>query len=284
MKNSNNKISLQNQTNWILQEKYQGKLNRAARRDIGRLRAGEPVDYIIGFVEFLGCKIDLSKKPLIPRPETEYLVQKAIKEMCHNSHGRDNQSTNVLDMFSGSGCIGVSIMRHIKGATVVFAEKNTNFIKQIKINLEINKNLISNQPSGVPAGPARRLEMRLQSKMDKKRYKIIQTDIFSNIKGKYDYIFANPPYIPTARKNKIQKSVLGYEPRQALFGGMDGLFYIRKFLTQAKNFLNENGRIYMEFDPIQKNKIDKLMKGYGYKSFNFYKDQYIKWRYLSAQK
>lgn len=236
---------------WLLKEKYRGKPNTQFHKDVARLKEGEPIDYVIGFTEFLNCKINLSKKPLIPRPETEFWVQKAIGELKVIKLS----SYKVLDIFAGSGCGGISIMRHIGHAKVTFADVDKNAILQIKINCHINV-------------------------IDKKRYAIIQSDIFSKVKGKFDYVFANPPYIPVSRKNKIQRSVLDYEPSLALFGGQDGLLYIRKFLASAKNFLNENGKIYMEFDFVQKNQIEKIMKKYRYRKAEFFKDQYAKWRWV----
>ena len=85
-------------------------------------------------------------------------------------------------------------------------------------------------------------------------------------------------------KNKVQKSVLKYEPRKALFGGNDGLFYIKKFLKQAKNYLNSGGIIFMEFSPEQKKEIQKLILKYKYKNYKFYKDQYKKWRWVWISK
>jgi len=268
---------MQKEIQWLLKEKYSGKAGKKFNEDVERLKMGEPLDYVIGFTEFLGCIIDLSKKPLVPRPETEYWVERAINELNNPSSLRSSgQNLRILDIFSGSGCIGISIMRHTKNVKIIFAEKDKKFLNQIKINVKLNKKYISNQPSRAPVGPAR----ELGRKIEKNNYKIVQSDVFKNIKGKFDYIFANPPYIPQNRKNKIQKSVLKYEPHAALFGGKEGLFYVRNFLGEAQNFLNPEGKVYMEFDYIQKREIEKLLKKYNYKSWKFKKDQYGKWRWV----
>lgn len=218
---------------WLLRDKYFGNLPAGRQgqknfiKDVKRLKAGEPLDYVIGFTEFLGCKIDLSKKPLIPRQETEYWVEEAMKKI---------KGGKVLDLFAGSGCIGIAISRHVKKAKVDFADKRQYFK---------NKNFI-------------------------------KSDVFSNIHEKYDYIFANPPYIPKTRKNKLPKSVLNFEPHNALFAGKDGLFYIRKFLKDAKKYLNAGGKIFMEFDCAQKKEIEKLLKP----PYEFHKDQFARWRWV----
>ncbi len=279
--------NLEREINWLLQEKYFGVENAKFKKDVARLKKGEPLDYVIGFTTFLGCKIDLSRRPLIPRVETEFWVQKAIEKIYHKSYGRQIYGIRVLDMFAGSGCIGVAIMRHIENSHVVFAEKNKRCLDQIRINIKLNGDGKVMSKNIYP----KNRRSSIFGVEDKNRFEIIQSDIFSNIKGnpafakgfgeaRFDYIFANPPYIPTTDKHKVQASVLKYEPKVALWGGEDGLVFIWKFLAEAKNFLNPGGKIYMEFDSPQKPKIEKLAKQYGYGNCEFGKDQYNKWRYV----
>lgn len=261
------KEELFNWVNWLLKEKYHNRAVKNFYKDVERLKRGEPLDYVIGFTDFLGCKIDLSKKPLIPRQETEFWTEKAIEDIKKFSDLSSlrslGQSLRILDIFAGSGCIGIAVLKNIKNSRVDFADVDKNNLKQIRINLKINK---------IKPG----------------RGRVICSDVFKNIKGSYDYILANPPYIAKNRKNKIQKSVLKFEPNRALFGGGDGLFYIKKFLKDAKNHLRPagggypDGKIYMEFDHIQRREIGKLLKKFGYHDYKFNKDQYGKFRWVEV--
>ncbi len=262
---------MEKEIGWILQEKYPeinpadlngasfGKRIIAVRKDIARFKKGEPLDHIIGFTDFLGCKILAGPETLIPRPETELMAEQGIEGMKVKSG-----KLKVLDMFAGSGCIGISIMRHVENAHVVFAESEKEAIEQIQKNCKLNKTLEG-------------------------RYEIIQSDIFSNVKGSFDYILANPPYIPLTKKSTLQKSVIDYEPHAALFGGKDGMELIRRFLAAAKNRLNPStgsgqaGKIYMEFDTPQKPAITNLLKKLNYQKWDFHRDQYGKWRWVVVQ-
>ena len=239
---------------WLVQEKYQGRETEETRKDIERLQKDEHIDYVIGFVDFIGCKIDLSKNPLIPRSETEYWVQKAIVELKKDSR----KKISCLDLFSGSGCVGVAILKHIEAVSFNFAEKDRRLLSQIKTNIKVNG-------------------------IDNSRCKIFESDVFDGVKSSYDYIFANPPYIGEKDKDNLQESVLREEPAQALFGGEDGMLHIIEFLRDAKKYLNPGGKIYMEFGSSQKGKIEKLCKDYGYSDWKFYKDQYGKWRYVVVE-
>lgn len=252
---------MQKEIGWLLKEKY--KTNeisnlpplklRQAKKDLKRLKKGEPLDYVIGFKEFLGCKINLSKKPLIPRPETEFWAERLIRDISRLEG--NGAGARCLDLFCGSGCVGIAVLSKTGISLCDMADSQKKCLKQAEINCQING-------------------------IDKKRYRVIKSNVFSNIKGKYDFIVANPPYIPTKNKNKVQKSVLKYEPKQALFGGKDGMRFINKFLKEAKKHLNPNGKIFMEFDSIQKNQIEKLLKKYKYKKWEFNKDQFGKFRWV----
>ncbi|OGZ23284.1 MAG: hypothetical protein A3A08_00645 [Candidatus Nealsonbacteria bacterium RIFCSPLOWO2_01_FULL_41_9] len=208
-------------------------------------------------VRFLNCQIDLSKWNFMPRAETEFWVGKVLKKL---SFPKEAKLLKILDIFSGSGCIGIAILRACpeQCRRVDFADVDEKAIKQIKINLKLNK-------------------------INLGRYKIYKSDLFKNLpKKNYDYIFANPPYVATERIREVQPQVLKYEPGGALFGGKKGLIYIRKFLKEAKNFLTGQGFIFLEFSPEQKEEIEKILLQEKYKKCLFFKDQFKKYRFLKC--
>jgi len=216
-----------------------------------------PLQYKKGFVKFLGCKINLSKKPFIPRIETEYWVGKAIEELRTKS-----QESRILDIFAGSGCIGVAILKACPKLCqrVDFTDKDKEAVSQIEINLILNK-------------------------ISPKKYKIYHSSFFEKLKGRtYNIIFANPPYVAEDRINEVQRSVLEYEPKKALFSGKKGLNHIKRFLKEAKRFLKQEGIIYLEFDPRQKKEIEKILEKNEYKDYKIHKDQFKKYRWLKIIK
>jgi release factor glutamine methyltransferase len=240
----------------VIKDKYGGSWHPGIIKDIQQLRAEEPIDYIIGWTPFLRCHIDLSERPFIPRPETEYWTEQFLREAGSRNY---ESGIRILDVFSGSGCIGIATLKniapnqHFAGrAKVDFAELNPRFIKQIKINLRLNK----------------------------LRGSVIQSNGLVKIKNKYDFILANPPYVPLKNKSKVSKEVLKYEPRAAVFGGPDGLKIIRRFIARAKNNLRPSGEVWMEFDSQEKPTIAKLIRQAGYSRQRFQKDQFGRWRWV----
>jgi len=250
------KRNFERQIQWLLKEKYDNKRSPRFFRDSQRLKKGEPVAYLIGWQPFLNCKIDLSLRSFIPEPETEYWTEKAI-EIIKNSKlkVKSHNRTKIADVFSGSGCIGVAVLKNVKNAQVDFYEIDKKALKQIKINLRINGILAS-------------------------RCRVISGDAFKKLKKDYDFILANPPYLTPRRKTAIQPAVYKYEPLNALFGGNDGLLYIKKLLCLARHHLKRDGQIWMEFDSWQKKEIEKLLKKFGYRRWQFFRDQYGCWRYV----
>jgi len=247
-------VKFQKEIDWIRKEKYQGKDCKQLQEDIKRLKKGEPLDYIIGFSWFMDLKIDLKYKPLIPRAETEYWTEKAINEIKKDKTCR---KVKVLDIFSGSGCIGIAVLKNVENSYVIFSEKNKNFAKQIKINCKLNN---------IPAY----------------RYQIINCSLFAKVKQTFDFILANPPYIPD--KRKLPKSVQDYEPAMALRAGKGGLDLIKRFIKQAPDHLGPKGTVFMEFDSAQKKAIEQLVSKTHKMGYNIYRDQYNKWRWVQMTK
>ena len=229
---------------WLLNEKYGGEPNDEFVRDCERLRMGEPLAYVIGWVPFHGAKIWLDSHPLIPRPETEHWVGEAMREMKH----RD--SLNVLDLCAGSGCIGIAVAKNVPGVRTDFAELDVSHHPTIKKNLGENG-----------LGYSR----------------ICGGDLFACVEGPYDYILANPPYIDPLH-DRTDESVREHEPELALYGGPGGLEFIERILAQSRAFLSPRGILFLEHEPEQAEAVRDLGREQGFTS-EAHEDQYGVRRY-----
>ncbi|MBI2446387.1 MAG: HemK family protein methyltransferase [Parcubacteria group bacterium] len=225
---------LKQEIKWLLEEKYGNKITAEANQDIEKIKNGEPVDYVIGRTDFCGAKIDLSLRPLIPRPETECWVAEAIDDI--KSRGNIGE-IKCLDLFSGSGCIGIAILKNIPEARVDFVDIDDIVLKQIAINLKLNG-------------------------IHENRFSIIKSDIFENVSGAYDYIFANPPYIPT--KYPVAQSAIEYEPHHSFLAGDSGLLFIKPFLDGSKKYLKSGGKLWMEFYAGERMEIENILQKNNY--------------------
>ena len=228
----------------LLAEKYHLSGARGATLDIERIYDGVPLDYVIGWVPFLGSNIDLSLRPFIPRPETEFWTKKVVETL---RIVKQKRPLRILDIFAGSGCIGIALLRAVLKSRVTFAEKSRRFIEEIRINLRRN---------GI--GP--------------QRARVVQSDIFKKIRGRFDAILANPPYVGAL--SRLDGKVRHFEPKEAYWGGKNGLGVIDVFLKEAREHLLPGGTIWMEHGAWQKEPIRKLLKKLGYGSFSFHRDQY----------
>ena len=213
-------------------------------------------------IKFINCKIDYKDQVFQPRIETEFWVGKEIKELKAKS-GRSSSSRcdsiiEVLDIFAGTGCIGIAVLKNIQNSNVSFIDISEEAVGQIKINLKLND-------------------------IGKERYKIYKSNLFEKLKGKkYGFIFANPPYVALDRISEVQEEVLEKDPHVSLFAGKDGMDCIREFFIQVKEYLKPTGKIFLEFDPFQKKKIKEILEKEKFK-FIFKKDQFGKFRWLKAE-
>lgn len=196
---------------------------------IKRLNNGEPVQYIIGDVEFYGNIIDVNHNILIPRPETEELVEKCEKIIKEKYL---NQSLKILDIGTGSGCIAISLKKIFP-----FSEITAIDISQLALETA-KKNAIKN-------------------KVD---INFIKSDIFSSIKEKYDIIISNPPYIK--EDEPIMDIVKNNEPHIALYAPNNGLYFYETILKNAHQYLNKKSIIAFEIGESQGKDIYNIAKNY----------------------
>jgi release factor glutamine methyltransferase len=231
---------------WLLEEKYGGEKSEAFFADLERLRTGEPLAYVIGHVPFLGCQIYLDSGPLIPRPETEFWVEKAIEKI------KTVATPRVLDLCSGSGAIGVAVAKHCPAVRVVLSDVTDGH------NNTVNRTIREN---GV----------------DERQIEVVNGDLFENISGRFDFIFSNPPYIDPAL-NRAESSVKAYEPHLALYGGQGGLDILKRLIEAAPKYLAPEGQIWLEHEPEQVEAIRQSAEACGFRATT-YPDQYGVQRY-----
>lgn len=199
-------------------------------------------DYARGWIPFLGAKIFLDSRPLIPRVETEYWVEKAIERTAMLYHS--TQPVSILDLFAGSGCIGIAVLKHVPGTTVDFGDIEPRHFPTITKSLAANS-------------------------IDPARARIIETDVYSNIDKRYDLILANPPYL--AHGANLDPS-LAFEPSEALFAGDGGFALIDATVRGMREHLNLRGQLWLEHDPAQAPQIPGI----------HYRDQFGQLRYTVA--
>lgn len=226
-------------------KKHQGKETQEFLKDIVKMAEGEAFEYLLGEVDFCGAKINLSLRPMIPRIETEFWVKQVIEDI---RNGKSFYTLRILDLFSGSGNIGLALLKNIPGVTMDMIELDPKLKEQIEISL-------------------------LRNNIKKTRTRVLTGDTWEGAVGVYDYIFAVPPYVPPHMKKEVM-SELSAESPLSFFDKEDGYYYHKQILSQAKNFLCDGGIFYLEFDITQREKIEQLAQEFGWNSYSFLKDPY----------
>lgn len=195
-----------------------------------------PLQYITGETEFMGLPFKVNSNVLIPRQDTETLVEEALKAA--------KPGMKVLDMCTGSGCIIISILHHGKELEGYATDISEEAIHVAKENAKLNQAEVSFETG----------------------------DLFDNVKGRYDIIVSNPPYIRTEEIAKLMPEVQNFEPFHALDGKEDGLFFYQRIIEQAGQYLNSGGHLLFEIGHDQGANVSELMVKAGFKDVRVVKD------------
>ena len=214
---------------------------------VQRLQNEEPIQYIFGSTEFYGLKFNVSEDTLIPRPETEELVEWIIETVKSDEYLSSLSELRILDIGTGTGCIAITLTKHILSA-------NTTAIDISKKTLSIAKS---------------------NSTLNEVAVAFVLTDILelSKLDSQYDIIVSNPPYVRNLEKVEIKKNVLQYEPKSALFvEDDDPLLFYRQIGKLSLNSLTSNGYLFFEINQYLGKEMVDLLSGLGYHQIELRKD------------
>lgn len=195
-----------------------------------------PLQYIVGETEFMGLRFKVNSSVLIPRQDTETLVEEALKVV--------KPGMKVLDLCTGSGCIIISILHNVPGVEGYAIDISKQALNVAKENAKLNDVSVMFERS----------------------------DVFDHVTGTYDVIVSNPPYIPTMEILKLMPEVQTFEPMEALDGKEDGLYFYRKIIDKAKDYLNPQGQLLFEIGYDQGEAVSALMKEAGFCDVQVVKD------------
>lgn len=216
------------------------------------LNQNQPVQYVLGFEEFMEMKFTVNSSVLIPRPETEELVLKIIKEHKNNTH------LSIIDIGTGSGCIAISLQKNIPTANVSALDVSIDALNIAKLNAKNNQSEIN----------------------------FIHSDILTNIlPSTYDIIVSNPPYVLKSEQKLMHKNVLDYEPSLALFvEDQDPLLFYKRIVALANTHLKPKGFLYFEINESYADETLALFDDSNWESAIVWKDIRDKDRMLKAIK
>ncbi len=212
---------------------------------------GRPLAYIMGSADFCGVDITVDERVLIPRPETELLVEEILRSELSKKEG-----LRILDLCTGSGCISAALADNLPEASILATDLSLKALQLAGYNL---------RPYG--------------------NVKTLRSDLFDKVEGVFDIIVSNPPYVAEKDRDTLQKEVRDYEPEIALFSGEDGLDAIRNILAEAGEYLEEGGLFLMEIGEEQAEEVLKIAsETRSFSSLSIEKDLAGLDRYLKARK
>ena len=221
------KFVILNSNTKLSEEKFKQFNNLIKKRS-----KGEPIAYLLNKKDFWKYEFYVDKGILIPRPDSELIIEQILGLTKHKKNLR------ILDIGVGSGCLLLSVLKERKNLYGVGIDISKKCIDISNIN-------------------ASKLEIS-------KRVKFFKSDIDNFRFGKYDLIISNPPYIKKLDFNNLKKDVINFEPKLALYGGLDGISVIRKVIKKSSELIKKNGKFILEIAYDQKNKVIKLLRDKGF--------------------
>jgi release factor glutamine methyltransferase len=218
------------------------------RKGIRRRAKREPLQYILGTMDFYGVTLKVDSRALIPRPETEYLL-----ELLHTRY-LNREPTRILDLGTGTGAIAIALLNAFPEATAVAVDSSEDALQLAAENAQL-------------VGVSDRLQL-------------IASDWFKNVDGAFELILANPPYLTEEEMESAEPEVSHFEPRDALFGGKDGLEGLEIIVDEAQPFLVDGGLLVLETGILQHEDLIQRAKTNGYASMESIKDLNRRDRFL----
>jgi release factor glutamine methyltransferase len=228
------------------------------------LKQEKPLQYILGETEFYGLPFKVTKDTLIPRPETEELVTWILAEFKQKAK---NKSLHILDIGTGSGCIAISLAKHLPGATVFALDIAQEALEVAKQNAQLNEVTINFIEGNI-------LDSNISSSLSKQLSK----------DQKFDLIVSNPPYVRETEKEEIQNNVLKYEPTTALFvTNENALIFYDKIADFARQNLLANGQLFFEINQYLAVETEQLLKDKSFTNTVLKKDSFGNYRMLKGK-
>ena len=203
-------------------------------------KQNRPIAHILGFKDFWKYKFKVDKNVLIPRPETELIIEQALKNLPKLSN------KSILDIGTGSGCIIISIIKERENCKATAIDKSLKALKVAKLNAEMHH--------------------------VQKKIKFLNIDVDKYFANKYDLIVSNPPYIKDSEILSLDKDVKLYEPKLALSGGKSGLNKVLKVIKKSQELLKTNGKLILEIGDKQSTKVKKYLIKNNFNQIKIFKD------------
>ena len=224
---------------------------------VEKRRGRIPLQQLTGVQYFMGLPFELDANVLIPRQDTEILVEEVLRHL--------HDGMRVLDMCTGSGCILISLLQYTNDCQGLGADISPDALKVAEKNA---KRLLGDNRSLQRGGS----ELKLEQTREQLQACFVESDLFEKVEGTFDVIVSNPPYIPSGEIDRLMPEVRDHEPRLALDGSDDGLHFYRRIIEDCKDYLARGGMLFFEIGYDQGECVRQLMEEAGYIDIEVIKD------------